>query len=164
MRRYCRCRVELGRPVAHGQVYLVQRERWFEQWWLAKSGGKSTQPPSPELGIGSLLMKPLIVPLYGCWQGHRLTHELRKDLLSFCLANSHCSSSVDRMTPKLALTSSMIFAIVWQRTSLSTSHTVFRHKFFRTCCLHDQHWRRGFWLFAPSTFLFEGSLAGAVFS
>ncbi|CAE7227451.1 unnamed protein product [Symbiodinium sp. CCMP2592] len=45
-----------GRFIAGFQVYLAHREQWFEQWWLAKSGGTSARPPS-----------------------HRLMSELRKD-------------------------------------------------------------------------------------
>ncbi|CAE7204945.1 unnamed protein product [Symbiodinium natans] len=45
-----------GRFMTGFRVYLEQREQWFEQWWLAKSGGTSAKPPS-----------------------HRLVSELRKD-------------------------------------------------------------------------------------
>ena len=38
-----------GRFKAGFKVYMQQREVWLEQWWLALSGGNSSEPPNQRL-------------------------------------------------------------------------------------------------------------------
>lgn len=38
-----------GRFKAGFKVYMQQRETWLEQWWLALSGGNSSEAPNQRL-------------------------------------------------------------------------------------------------------------------